>query len=110
MSDVVKILEAARKVIETPEKWTKGFFAQTSEGVNCYTDSPHAVCFCASGAVQKAWLENGAGVYEARAILSSIVSNYKGGIPEFNDALETTHADVLEVFDTAIEVAKLGGF
>lgn len=94
------VLLAARDLIADPEHWCKVNVAERADGESTYADhSAHA--FCAFGAVYTA---DPAGVlgrtwdflYEA-----------VGGPPIFfNDAPETTHADVLDAFDRAIRLAK----
>ena len=103
-----EILENARKLIDTPEKWTKGYLATTKDG-------EHQRCL--QGAMNDAW--DGNGIAEcivwggAHAKLSSVVRQIKRPdgetflhVAQFNDARETTHEKVVEALDTAISMAK----
>lgn len=98
------VLITARGFIDTPEKWTKGLPAKDAEG---FATSPHdafAVCFCALGAIEKA----------ARIVKkdhASQVCRFVGDViskrlVDFNDNMNTTHADILEVFDKVIAAAS----
>lgn len=45
------ILKAAKQLISTPERWTKGFYARDKEGNTVRVSYPEAVCWCAEGAL-----------------------------------------------------------
>ncbi len=47
-----EVLRAARKLIETPDKWTKGEYARDAEGKVCPRRGKEACQWCASGALQ----------------------------------------------------------
>lgn len=47
-------LRAAKKVIDTPEKWTKEAMARDSDGRIVFANSPDACRWCAAGAVERA--------------------------------------------------------
>lgn len=99
-------LIAARALIDTPEKWTRHTFARNADGLPVNNDSEKAVCFCIMGAVGRVtecysaaitpWREMTNALREANAITANF------GIPHFNDRFDTTHADVLALFDEAI--------
>jgi hypothetical protein len=92
-------LVAAKGLIDTPEKWTKREFEMRG-------------CLCALGAVAKAicvdpwdsW-EDGSRAREAKNALDDACP---GGISiiYFNDRESTTHADLMRVFDRAIEAER----
>lgn len=87
MGTVKENLIAAKALIDTPDKWIKHAFERDG-------------CFCAVGAVrtvQKA--ETGRALdalYEAADELCG------RGVMRFNDAENTTHADIMALFDRAI--------
>jgi hypothetical protein len=95
----VETLTAARKRIETPERWTKRSFARDAYGVSESMTSHKAVCWCAEGSMiiesvtDKGWI-----LFKDAADCSHI--------PDFNDADERTHAEVIAAFDAAIEKAR----
>lgn len=108
---VLSVLRDARALIATSERWTKGAYAKTAAGMDCGVHDPGATCFCAHGAVLKAatWaqLQVGAGARHALDAVLPAMRGEAGGAPTqyapfFNDAPETTHADVLAAFDRAI--------
>lgn len=89
-------LIAAKAMIDTPEKWGKGKY------------EPRPGCYCALGAVAKvtghdpntAWL-NG----RASTCRNALYEYTDVGIASFNDAPDTTHADIMALFDRAIATA-----
>ncbi len=102
------ILRRARDLIAGPQAWIKGAFAKIRPYYPTDVDSrsPAASCFCALGALQRA-------IDEARKLgqfppplsrAEEALRKFNGdrAVPTWNDANDTTHADVLEAFDHAI--------
>lgn len=91
MTSVKENLIAARALIDTPEKWGKGKY-EVSSG-----------CYCAMGALGMAG--HGDVIMftdeEASALRAGMPSGYFS-ITRFNDRPNTTHADILALFDRAI--------
>jgi hypothetical protein len=108
----ITVLRRARKLISDRNAWIKGSFIGKRKGAQCY---------CALGA-----LATGAGVevvngqtlsnahrgglpteyYVAHHLLIKAIGDSSHCVPSFNDDKRTQHADVLKVFDKAIELAK----
>lgn len=106
MKTTVEILTAARELLSVPERWTKGSPARTSDGTMTDARSEDAVCWCARGALQRV-SDCCDEVYASRAILRQATGNY--GFKDYvylNDLPKTTHADILSLFDRAIELAR----
>lgn len=97
-NDTVEKLRAAKALIDTPEKWTKGTLARDSIGISVLVRSDDAVCFCVLGALGRAATETGPHVW---AIRDSLPAPYLA-VSKFNDDPTTTHADVMALFDRAI--------
>jgi len=105
----ITVLRRARKLITDPKRWIKGAFTRKVKRVQCY---------CGLGAIAKA-----AGVkikseqhlsnelrlpdeyYAAHALLNR-AAHFACFFASYNDREDVTHADVLAVFDRAIELAK----
>jgi hypothetical protein len=102
MVEVVEVLRAARAKIEKPECWIRYELARDYSGNWVGVCSPEARCFCIIGA-----LASTSSDYEAArlALLDVLPSGFCGAV-DFNDAQETTHADVLALFDRAIASAE----
>jgi hypothetical protein len=101
----LEILIAARALIEAPARWTKGSFARDADG-GAYPGKGKEVCWCFAGAIFKAANNDADGIAAERFITNVTgISN----IRRFNDHPTTTHADVLAVFDRAIERARADG-
>ena len=120
------LLIAARAKIDAPEKWIKGDYAHDDEGqsVPQATLPGRAVCFCSLGALfgvdpklPTSFVYHSHVAYLARAaaklapnneVISRLFRNlsYGGVVFHFNDLEETTHADVMKMFDLAIQAAK----
>lgn len=102
------ILVAARGLIEN-KGWTQYAFARDAGNEPRGTTDPRASCFCTLGAVYRAADDLNADDLAPRAILRHLaVQSGYGGIPSFNDDPMTTKADVLSLFDRAIELAQAG--
>jgi hypothetical protein len=107
-----KALIAARGFIE--RGWTRGWFARTENGKRADALYPTATCWCVMGALQRAIdysvEDDDYSEYTKRAALrysalASILSKYtpRGrDLLGFNDSLETTKEDVLNLFDRAL--------
>ncbi len=88
-------LIAAKALIDAPEKWTKGHYEMRG-------------CFCAVGALLKVTglepdddpTDSEKALIEALPALSR---DTEFVITSFNDAKATTHADIMALFDRAIE-------
>lgn len=101
--EVVEQLQNARDLITDPNKWTKRSFAKDSHGNSVSATSSRAVCFCSIGALEH--VSNGIGYEKSLNILQSIAPLYTTVIV-YNDSYNTTHDDILKLFDVAIEKAK----
>lgn len=114
---VLDVLVKAREIISVKERWTKGYYAKNAEGAHVETRARGAVCFCSTGAIQKALpkrldfsresfvLRNGAAdaledVLHARGFMGK---DGRKNIVMFNDDPRTKHRDVLRLFDAAIK-------
>jgi hypothetical protein len=116
MSLTKTILEHARALIDTPDKWTQNAFARNALGVNVEVRGSSATCFCTLGAIERAvdrmndddgHLMTAAG-YARRLLANSTGAEplfYASHLAEFNDRPTTTHAIVMEMFDKAIDKA-----
>ncbi len=101
----LSVLVAARELISSPEKWTKGKFARDIKGESVAWHGDAAVCWCSEGAINRAGHDALHSTrYDAyRAIEADLPD---GNIVEFNDAPERTHPEVLAAFDRAIAKLK----
>lgn len=110
MTDTLATLRAARALIADPARWCRGTEARDAQGFAVPGVSSVATCWCAIGAVRSA-----AGGYQwadaayclARALHPDAPNGFAaehgiGEVESHNDDPETTHADVLAMFDTAI--------
>lgn len=113
-----QVLEKAKALIDTPEKWTQGHPARDAWNWKVRIDSRDATQFCMNGA---RWRALNAVTYNAtygvddqvrqrlrlddatRRLLREACGEY---VPDWNDAPQRTHAEVMEVFDKAIKLAK----
>lgn len=109
MNDTQRILAEARKLIENESNWVKNRLATAADGSFAAFCDDAAARFCADGA-----LAHVQGEYTTRTpafrALDDAAGEINGGGPYatsvgVNDAFETTHADVLRMYDRAIEIA-----
>ncbi len=95
-------LQAAKELISTPEKWTKGQFAKNTNGGGVIAFSPDATCWSSLGSLKRAnvVLWESAAVYLTQCLPAGF-----SDVELYNDDPNTTHADIMALFDHAI--AKL---
>ncbi len=93
--DVADQLDRAIQIIDKPEKWIKESLGKDTEGrtLNIRT-LDKAVCYCAYGALHKAYLESNDP--RARIINHYAESWLSGKLIVYNDYSETTHAQILD--------------
>jgi hypothetical protein len=101
---VKELLIAARSIIDTPEKWTKGAVSRDRSGSSLFRVEG-GVKWCMLGAVELAIKPTNTReifIFEdAVSQLNKVLGS--DSVSEFNDRDTTTHEDVLRVFDKAIE-------
>ena len=102
--NTLEILQAARELISVPERWTQGCLARNRAGKECSFRSNDSVRWCSIGALNKISTLNI--VSHALVFLSKAVSVKTNKFSTWNDT--HTHAEVLQAFDRAIELAKEG--
>ena len=109
MNTLKQTLVRARQLITPPEAWTQAEFARDKNFNPVAAVSDEAVCFCGLGANERAAFELFSGetkaVYEDAADRALYRALYRAGCTLlFSDLNDTsTHAEVLAVFDSAIE-------
>lgn len=108
MKTTVEILTEAKALINTPERWTKGKFAALADGSSAHWDNPNATCYCIVGAIFLAeeHMNVAASPTTTRAIMKAVGAKISRDVSVWNDAPERTHAEVMDAFDRAIELAK----
>ena len=101
-NEVADTLDRARALIE--KGWTQGVMARGKSGRAVSVRGNSAVCFCASGAIDRVATWDGYSVV-AVALRAAI-----GGlnIPCWNDAPERTQAEVVQAFKEAAALARAG--
>ena len=111
MSAAADHLRAAKALIDAPERWTKGAFARRADGLMLMRGESwdQASCFCAEGAIRRS--QNGVlphvlDAFMERAIPKSFkFEAHARNFVMFNDHPDTTHADIMALFDRAISLA-----
>jgi len=103
-----EILIAAREIVTEPEHWTRGHYAASARGDMTVVTSCEAVCFCAVGAIRRAvWEDGDENIANAKMAVGQLCRKVglAGEITlvSWNDAKGRTHAEVLALFDKAIE-------
>jgi len=97
------ILKETKCLLSSPNAWIKNSAAQDKNGKPTYPFSADAVCWCISGALDKAAAFETSGYQKARDILESLINQ---PIPMWNDTRGRTHKEVLELLDQAIKLAE----
>lgn len=97
-------LVRVKELISTPEKWTKNYDARDKNGEIVRFCDDSAVCWCLSGALAKIFADDEM-MEKAADIINNHVSG-DGSYWDWNDLKTTTHEQVMQVLDAAIEEAK----
>ena len=100
--EVADLLRRARAKIATPKTWTQGALSRDALGEHIHPFSDRATCFCMTGATAAVAhsLEWNAADWSLENVIPG--NSVEDSLEGFNDALTTTHADVLACFDRAI--------
>lgn len=104
----LEILQKAKELIKEREFWIKGSNATDSDRNAIAIMSPSACRFCMNGALLRITGFDGQeairGYDNARRALYDVLG--EECLHRFNDKLDTTHEDVMSVFDKAILRAR----
>ena len=100
--DTVKILKSARNLISDPRRWTQGDYVDRNANGE--------ICYCAIGALAAVQeIEPGddiPGAADLARVITGGSSDYGFWVVRYND--DHAHADILAIFDEAIEAAENG--
>jgi len=103
----LEVVTAARELLSDPARWTKGANARNEKGDGGGSGMEGAVCWCAVGALRHVSNDpNLEAVWEDAYYMLAEQTPRGEGVMAFNDGVLTTHADVLAMFDRAIEWAS----
>jgi hypothetical protein len=89
------ILREARALIDTPEKWIKGEYGRDG-------------CFCAAASIDHVSQINPS-TYDIKALVAlyrNTPKPFEYELVAYNDHPDTTHADIMALFDRAISEAE----
>ncbi len=108
MSELDVLIETRRFLVHNRTRWTKGAYARTAHGVEVAPLDPTAREWCAIGATIKT-----AGSYQAANHPIHWLTEYCHQthgmyVTEYQDRRETTHADVITLFDQTINQTREG--
>lgn len=96
------LLRKAKARIGTPDKWAKGHFFSDYSGYDLYDfeSFPDDCPACALGA--SAWATGRKDITAVDRALRSATPSGFYAVDDFNDHPDTTHAEVMALFDRAI--------
>lgn len=95
---LIENLKAAKALIGTPEKWGKG--------LDCYFAKP-GCRMCAHEALRQVEGDHSTMYRDRKALAAALPEAWQGyEVPEYNDHPDTTHADIMALFDRAITAAE----
>lgn len=102
------ILRKAKAHISEPDMWHKGAYSDSDDGDEGESGAIAGQPCCAVGAL----------IFVVGREVPSLVDHLRAALPEgkkhyyvaaFNDAPDTTHADIMALFDRAIAAAEATG-
>jgi hypothetical protein len=109
-----QLLIDAKELIKDPESWTKGEYARNAAGVKVSDNHPNACQWCTVGALWKAsgFLrgysavdpQKSSLVNDACELLLQAIGR-KRDLSPWNDLPQTTHDDIMNAYNKAIELA-----
>ena len=106
--DTLSVLRSAKELISTPERWTRGEMARDEAG-RCVSHSDDAaVSWCIEGAIWRS-VKHEESRFNALQALSRELPVELRWPHVFNDYDDTTHADVMELFDRTIAAEEAEG-
>ena len=100
-----EIITGIKQLLSDPDHWTKGAYARYGKDqAPICPDHRSAKCFCLGGALIRLTRDT----LECTAVADLLRGQMGCGkkyhtIPQFNDAPETTHEDVIGLLDRALE-------
>ena len=98
--EIKRVLQSVLRLLESPDRWTRAAAARTSNGSVVGPMDIRAVRWCLSGAVRRC-LPKGH-LYQIFACLRTQLPSSHHKLIDFNDALGTTHEDVVALLKRAI--------
>ena len=102
--EAIRILKDARSLLEDPDKWCKGSFANNESGYPCPAINSEAVTWCAQGAV---YAVSKTDTWDQRQAALRMLQIATGTfLTRWNDYDDTTHENVLALFDNAINIGE----
>ncbi len=102
----LEALIAARELISAPERWTQNAYARDRTGRPVLATGNRAVCWCGDGALYRVTYPcHATYAWAIRALARRVGTEF----PLFQDVPRRTHAEVLAVFDAAIEAERAEG-
>lgn len=96
--DEKEVFVKAYNIIKDPEKWTQGWHAKDEYGNYVSGNSPDAVCWCSTGAITHAAINNS-------RLGEAIVHAFKVPLAYFNDT--HSHEEVMALWE---KVGKAKGW
>lgn len=105
MSATLEQLRDARELLADPTRWTQGSYARDARGYRALPEAREAACWCALGALLRPALEWDVTLVWGHLLLRRAAKEIFDRTPDWvNDVLG--HADVLRMYDRAIELAE----
>lgn len=104
MDNIVKILEDGKKLIEDKKNWIQGSSALDANGNEVAACSRYAVYFCSVGAIERVTFASDPYYHSYWPALDLLRDAVGMGVTTFND--NSTHEDVMAMWDKAITLAK----
>jgi len=98
----LEIVRKMKKLLDSPEKWTKGATAKNSRGEIISSRDKDAICWCLVGATRRCDPNFHFLTYE---IFSPVMEGFVKtvSIPIWNDAPERTYEDIVELLNKTEE-------
>jgi hypothetical protein len=98
----VTVLRKTRDILRAKKRWTQGTFAKDANGLPVHSLNKDAVCFCLSGALNKASKSRG-WEGEARGFILECID--LKSLILYNDDTTRKHSEIVATLNAAIKLA-----
>ena len=109
LTEVLLVLIKAKELIKDEDNWTREVHARNIKDMPVDTFSNTACKFCVLGAIHRVCgsFTSGGFIGKTSGLLAKSLPDGPSSVWEYNDFYETTHKDILELFDKGINSIKV---
>jgi len=100
---IINTFKEARNLISDPKRWTKETSARGCYGLTIHPLEKRATCWCSFGAIERVVSDNNQRLVHDICWLTKYIGM---SYIKYNDLPETTHEDIMKMFDGTIALVE----